>query len=328
MLRLALAAYAAAHLVMAASESFGLLFASRLGAGAVHGAFIGVASVAAARLAGEGREGRAIAMVFGGVALSTVIGVPLGTLVGQTLGWRASFLSVAALGAIALALTVVLVPSIGSRGSGRTLDQARAAFSLPVLAMLAVGFLIIGGQFTTLTYLEPFLREVTEVSSGAVSAFLLAFGVATAAGAFLSGWAADRSAAGTLIAANSGLAAMAGALYVAGPVPLLTAVAVIGWGLVGFGLVSTALQVRVIGLAGCGGDLAASLGASAANAGIAVGALAGGLVIAELETRDVALVGALILLLALPATIAARSLTPRTATATDAAGTLEALAQS
>jgi DHA1 family inner membrane transport protein len=86
MLRLALAAYAAANLLMAASESFGLLFASRLGAGAVHGAFIGVASVAAARLAGEGREGRAISMVFGGVALSTVIGVPLGTLVGQTLG--------------------------------------------------------------------------------------------------------------------------------------------------------------------------------------------------------------------------------------------------
>src|ERR687893_1046785 len=165
MLRLALAAYAAANLVMAVSASFGVLFATRLIAGAVHGAFIGLASVAAASLAGEGREGRAIAMVFGGVAISTVIGVPLGALVGQTLGWRASFLSVAALGALALALTVALVPRVGARGSGRTLNQARAAFALPVLAMLGVGFLIIGGQFTTLTYLEPFLREVTHVSS-------------------------------------------------------------------------------------------------------------------------------------------------------------------
>src|SRR5918997_3974753 len=123
-LRLALAAYAAANLVMAVSASFGVLFATRLIAGAVHGAFIGLASVAAASLAGEGREGRAIAMVFGGVAISTVIGVPLGTLVGQTLSWRASFLSVAALGALAL----TLVPRIGARGSGRTLIQARAAF--------------------------------------------------------------------------------------------------------------------------------------------------------------------------------------------------------
>jgi DHA1 family inner membrane transport protein len=100
------------------------------------------------------------------------------------------------------------------------------------------------------------------------------------------------------------------ALYLAGSAPALTLLIVVGWGLVGFGPVSTALQVRVIGLAGRGGDLAASLGASAANAGIAIAALVGGQVVANLGVRDTALVGALILVACLPATVATRSLRP------------------
>jgi DHA1 family inner membrane transport protein len=197
---------------------------------------------------------------------------------------------------------------VRARGSGRLTDEARAALTLPVIAILGVGFLIIGGQFIALTYLAPFLEQVTGVSGGAISGYLLAFGIATAAGAFASGRAADRSAAGTLIVANAGLAAMLLALYLVGPAPALTALTLVGSGLVGFGLVSTALQLRVIKLAGSGGDIAASLGASAANAGIAMGALVGGQVVAGLGVRDVALVGAGILALALPATVASRSL--------------------
>ena len=154
----------AANLLTAATATFGLVFASRLVAGSVHGAFIGVASVVAAGLAGPGRAGRALAIVFGGVALSTVIGVPLGTLVGQTLGWRAAFLSVVALGAVALVLVFAFVPRVEAKGSGRLREEARSALTLPVLATLGVGYLIIGGQFTALTYLAPFLDEVTGIT--------------------------------------------------------------------------------------------------------------------------------------------------------------------
>jgi MFS transporter, DHA1 family, inner membrane transport protein len=310
MLRLALAGYAAANLATAAAASFAPLFVSRLVAGSLHGAFIGVATVVAAGLAAPGREGHAIAVVFGGVALSTVVGVPLGTLVGQSLGWQATFLGIAVLGALALLLNMAFVPRVRARGTGRLSEEARSALTFPVLATLAIGLLIIGGQFTVLTYLAPFLDRVSGVSGEAISGFLLAFGVATAIGTFAGGRAADRSASGTLIVGNAGVAAMLLALYLAGSAPGLTLLIVVGWGLIGFGLVSTALQVRVIGLAGRGGDLAASLGASAANAGIAIAALVGGQVVANLGVRDTALVGALILLACLPATVAARSLRP------------------
>jgi MFS transporter, DHA1 family, inner membrane transport protein len=309
-LRGALAAYVAGNLLTAVTTSFGLLLVSRAATGTVHGLFIGVATVVAARLADPGREGRAIAIVFGGIAVSTVVGVPLGTLIGQTLGWRATFVGVVILGSIALALVVAFVPRVQPEGTGGLSNEAHSALTFPVLATLGIGFLIIGGQFTALTYLVPFLEQVTRISGGAISAFLLAFGLATAAGAFTSGKATDRSASGTLIAANAGLVAMLAALYVSGAVPALAALALVGWGLVGFGLVSTAVQLRVISLAGGGGDLAASLGASAANAGIATGALVGGQVVAGPGVRAVALTAAVILLLALPATVAARSLRP------------------
>lgn len=311
-LRIALAVYIAGNLLTVVTSGFTLLLASRVATGMVHGLFIGVATVVAASLAGPGREGRAISVVFGGIAISTVIGVPFGTLIGQAFGWRATFVAIIILGGIALALVLASVPRVESRGSGRFTEEARYALTFPVVATLGLGFLIVGGQFTVLTYLAPFLDRVTGISGAAISAFLLAYGIATAVGAFASGKAADRSAAGTLIAANAGLAAMLGALYLAGTVPVLTALALVGWGLVGFGLVSTALQLRVISLAGRGGDLAASFGASAANAGIATGALVGGQVVAGLGVREAALAGALVLLTSLPATIAARSLRPST----------------
>jgi DHA1 family inner membrane transport protein len=185
----------AANLVTAATATFGLLFASRLVAGSVHGAFIGVASVVAAVLAGPGRAGRALAIVFGGVALSTVIGVPSARSSGRR-GWRATSLSVVALGAVALVLVVAFVPRVEAKGSGRLRDEARSALTLPVLATLGVGYLITGGEFTALTYLAPFLDEVTGIAGGPISAFLLVFGIATAAGTFATGRAADRSAAG------------------------------------------------------------------------------------------------------------------------------------
>lgn len=310
LLVLALGAYIASNLLTAEADRFDVLLASRFIAGSAHGGFIGVASVVAAGIAGPGREGRALSIVFGGVAMSTVIGVPMGTLVGHEFGWRTTFLGVALIGAFALALIIALVPQVRGRSEASLTSIARAAFGVPVLATLGVGLLIIGGQFTALTYLEPFLVRVTGASGGTISAFLLAFGVATAIGTFASGRAADRGAAATLIAANAAVIVVLGVLYVVGSEPGLVVLVLVAWGLVGFGLVSTALQLRVIKLAGAGGDLAASLGASAANAGIALGALAGGQVVTLQGVHVTMLAGAVICLFALPATIATRRLQP------------------
>jgi len=306
---LALAAYVAGNVVALAAASFGLLLVARILTGSVHGLFIGVAFAVAAGLVPAERQGQAMSVVMGGVTVAIVVGVPLGTAIGHALGWRSAFAVVVALGLVALAAALLFVPPVAARGAGDFRAQARAALAPRVLVVLAVGLLLMGGQFTAFTYLAPYLEHVAGVSAGAVSAFLLVFGVAAAAGTFIGGKAADRGAAVTLIAANVLLMAALALLYLLGSSPVLAAVLLAAWGFVGFGLVS-ALQLRVVTLAGAGGDLAATLGASAVNLGIAAGSLVGGAVLAGDGVHAIVLAGLVICTVALPATWASRKLKP------------------
>ncbi|MEV1009378.1 MFS transporter [Streptomyces sp. NPDC049881] len=301
LLWLALAVFVLGNLSAAFAGAFGMLLVARVVTGAVHGLFIGVASAVAAGLVPAERRGQAVSMVFGGIAVSTVVGVPLGTLIGQSAGWQAAFAGVVVLGALALVATLAAVPPVGGSGSGGLGAQARYAFAPPVLAMLATGLLLMGGQFTAFTFLAPLLEDVTGVSGGTISGFLLVFGVASAVGTFLGGRFADRNADATLLVGNAVLVLALGALYLVGPHPVPAALALAGWGLVGFGVVP-ALQLRVISLAGPGGDLAATLGASAVNAGIAAGAAVGGWAVSAYGVENVPLVALVICLVALPAT--------------------------
>jgi MFS transporter, DHA1 family, inner membrane transport protein len=309
LLWLSLLIYLAGNVLTLASTSFGMLLASRILTGSVHGLFIGVAFAVAAGLVPRQRQGRAVAVVIGGITVAIVVGVPLGTLIGQTLGWRAAFVAVVMLAAVALAAAVLLVPRVAARGAGNFAAQAHAAFAPRVLAMLGVGLLLMGGQFTAFTYLQPYLEGVTRISGGAVSGFLLVYGIAAAAGTLLGGRAADRNATVTLVAANALLLLALGLLYLLGSAPVAVAVVLAGWAIVGLGLVP-ALQLRVISLAGKGADLAATLGVSAVNAGIAAGSLLGGAVIAGSGVHSVVLAALLVCALALPATWATGRLVP------------------
>ncbi len=304
-----IAAFLAGNALTAAAASYGMLLAARIATGAMQGLFIGVASVVAASLVIPERRGQAMSMVFGGIAVSTVLGVPLGTLLGQALGWRAAFVAIIALGVVALVCTLLFIPDVEDHGSGRLADQLRAACAPSVLAMLGLGLLLIGGQFAAFTYLIPYLREETGISGGAVGAFLLVYGLASAVGTFGGGRLADRSAATTLVVANLLLVLALAAFYLLGSTAALAAVSLAAWGLVGFGLVP-ALQLRVIALAGPNADLAATLSASAVNLGIALGAFVGGRVVASVGVHQVVLTGLTIVTVALPATWATRRLQP------------------
>ncbi|MET9255141.1 MFS transporter [Streptomyces sp. NPDC003717] len=320
LLWLALAVFILGNVLAVFAGAFGMLLVARVVTGAIHGLFIGVASAVAAGLVPAERRGQAVSMVFGGIAVSTVVGVPLGTLIGQSAGWQAAFVGVIVLGALALAATLAAVPAVGGSGSGGLGAQAKYAFAPPVLAMLATGLLVMGGQFTAFTFLAPFLEDVTGISGGAISGFLLIFGVASAVGTFAGGKFADRNADATLLVGNTVLVLALGALYLVGSNPVLVALALAGWGLVGFGVVPS-LQLRVISLAGPGGDLAATLGASAVNAGIAAGAAVGGWAVSAYGAENVPLAALVICLVALPATWATRFLrVPAPGTVTDAAG--------
>jgi DHA1 family inner membrane transport protein len=307
-LRLALAAFVIGNALAVVASSFGMLLAARVLTGSIHGLFIGVASVIAAGLVAPERRGQAISMVFGGIAVATVVGVPVGAVIGHALGWQAAFGMVMAMGIVALVASMLFVPPVAASGSGGLRAQARSAFAPRVLAMLALGLVLMGGQFTAFTYLAPFLQQVTGVSGSLVSVFLLVFGLAAAAGTVVGGRAADRSPTTTLLVANTALICALGALYLVGATRILVILALAAWGMAGFAIIP-ALQLRVITLAGAGWDLASTLGASAVNAGIAAGSLIGGAVLAHYGPGDTVLAATILAAVALPATWATRSLT-------------------
>ncbi len=292
-------AYVAGNVFAATSVDFGMLLAARAVTGALQGLFLGVAFAVGASVVPPERVGRAISIVFGGIAVSTALGVPLGTLLGQHLGWRATFVAIVVLGAVALAAMVAVVPQVPNTGVGGLSAQARHALAPRVLCVLGLGLVVMGGQFAALTYIASYLRNVTGVSTGLISVFLLVYGAANAFGAFAGGWAADRDAVRTLPLAIGALVAALAVMFWAGTSPVVVAIALVVWGLVGFGLVPS-LQYRVVSLAGPGRDLAATLPSSAVTLGIAIGSVGGGWALSAHGSSGPVLIGLVACAVALP----------------------------
>lgn len=309
LLRVAFALYLVGNLLAAMAATFGLLVLARAVTGVLHGLFVGVALGVAAALVPRERMGQAIGVVLGGIAMSTAFGVPLGTLIGQSFGWQETFLSVVGLGVVALVGLVVLVPHVELTGTGGGGDQARWALAPRVLLVLLTGFLVMGGQFAALTFLTPFLEEVTGATAGAVTIYLMVYGVASAAGTLLGGRAADRNANLTLVLATIVVVLSLGAMYLGGASPVIVSICLVTWGLAGWGLVPS-LQYRTVVLAGPGRDLAATLPASATTGGIAVGAVLGGWGIASFGPSAPVLVAAVACLVVLPLVLLSTRLTP------------------
>jgi MFS transporter, DHA1 family, inner membrane transport protein len=289
-------------------DNLSLFFLTRAIAGAAGGLFIAAALITAAAIVPAERTGRALSVVIAGFMVATAFGVPLGTLVGQALGWRGAFAAVLVLALPVTAAIAVAVPAVPGTG-GAAAGQARYAFAPRVLAMLGLMTLVFTAISSAFTYIVPFLGDVTGVSGTLVSVFLLAYGAATAVGSFAGGRFADRAAARTVTSATIGLAAGLVALYVVGASAPLVAVALLIWGVFAFGMVPS-LQYRIVELAGPGGELAASLPASAANAGIALGAVAGGVALGAFGAPAAVLTALVIATLAIPVALATSRLRP------------------
>jgi DHA1 family inner membrane transport protein len=304
----ALALFVVANLVAVLATSFGLLLVLRAVTGAVQGVFVAAAFAAGLAVVPPARAGRAISVVISGVAVSGALGVPMGTLAGQTLGWRGAFVVAVVLAVVALATTLALVPSVPGTGGGAG-RQARYAFAPRVVAVLVLTSLIFASVYAALTYIVPFLQTVTGVSGGLVSAFLLAYGGAAAVGSFGGGRFADADAGRTLIVGSIGVAACLLALYVVGANAVLVAVALLAVGLFAMGM-APSMQYRVISLAGPGGAFAQSLPASAANVGIALGSFAGGVALDHFTVSATVIAGLVIAVVAIPVAYATSLLKP------------------
>lgn len=298
----------ACNLVVALSTSYDLTLAARTLTGAFAGLFDAAAFAVGVAVVPREWAGRALAVVISGVAVSAAIGVPLGTLLGQTLGWRGSYAAIVVLIAITLVATMALVPSVPGTGGGVG-DQAKYAFAPRVLAVLVLCALVFGSTYAALTYIVPFLQNVTGVSDALVSVFLLAYGVATAMGSFGGGRFADRDAGRTLVVAALSAAGSLAGLYLFGTNPVLVALLLLALGVCAMGM-GPSLQYRVVELAGPGGELAQSLPASAVNLGIAFGSLAGGVALGAFTTSAAVLTGLVIAVIAVPVAWATSRLQP------------------
>lgn len=267
------------NLLSAVAGSYELMLGGRVLAALCHGAFFGIGSVVAAGLVPAEKRAGAIALMFGGLTIANVLGVPLGTLLGQQLGWRSTFWAITAIGVAALVAIALLVPRPTEEHAPGSLRHELGAFrSGQVWLSLTVTVLGFGGMFGAFTYIAYTLTEVSGFATGAVPWLLVVFGIGLFAGNALGGRAANASVPRTLHATTAALAVVMVVFALVAASPALTVVALLLMGFFGFATVP-ALQMRVMEYAGQAPTLASGANIAAFNIGNALGAWLGGLTI-------------------------------------------------
>lgn len=254
----------------ALAPGYGWLMAARVVTAFCHAAFLGVGSVIAAGLVSPDKRAQAIALMIGGLTVATVLGVPLGTLLGQTAGWRTAFWAVTVVGVVAFAGLMFWLPK-GDEQRRDLRAELQALRALPVWLTLAISVVASTSMFTFFTYITPILTDVSGVDPAHVSGVLLACGIGLTFGNFigarLADWRALPSLAGILAAVTLVLISFG----FIGAAPLLATFAVIVWGVVAFA-VCAILQAEAVGRAEAAPNLAATLNIAAFNLGNAMGA--------------------------------------------------------
>ncbi|WP_295999858.1 MFS transporter [Rugamonas sp.] len=285
------------------APGYATLVVARILTGLAHGVFFSIGSTIATSLVSKEKAASAIAIMFTGLTVALVTGVPLGTFIGQHLGWRASFLAVSALGVIAFLGSLAFVPSTIAHSKPASLLRQVKVLGQPrlllVYAMTAVGY---GGSFTAFTYLAPILQNVSGFGADAVGLVMLVYGLSVAVGNIWGGKLADRR--GPISALKIiflGLAAVLLVLTFTAPHPALVLATVLVWGAFAFGNVA-GLQVYVVQqaerFAPQAVDVASGLNIAAFNLGIAGGAWGGGLIVEQMGLVHTGWIGAIVVLAA------------------------------
>ena len=319
-----MALFIAGNALAALAPGYGVLLGGRVLSAFAHGVFFSVGATIAADLVAPDRRASAIAMMFMGLTVAIVTGVPLGTFIGQTFGWRATFWAVAGLGLIAFAAIALLLPANLKREKPAGLmEQVRVLGSgrlLLVFAMTALGY---GGTFVTFTFLSPLLQDITGLSANTVSLVLVLYGAAIAFGNIVGGKVADRNPVKALVVLFALQAAVLVLFTFTAPSPVLALLTLAALGFLSFANVP-GLQLYVVEMARrhrpAAVDVASALNIAAFNLGIAAGAWIGGLVVASsLGLGATPWVGAILVAAALGLTLISGALDRRENSQPDAA---------
>ncbi len=267
------------NLLSALAPTHDLLLAARFLAGLPHGVFFGIGAVVAAGLVDPDKRGRAISLMFVGLTVANVVGVPAGTLLGQAMGWRWTFGLVAVIGVVALAAVAALVPH-QPKPTEVSLRGELAAFKRPqvwlAFAVVVFGF---AATFSFYSYIQPLLTEVSGYTPMAATILLALFGTGMTVGTVVGGRLADRSPMRTLYVFLSALALLLAAFVVTAHSMVLVAVNVFLVGVAGFAAIPS-IQARILDQAKEAPALGSASIQSTFNIANSLGAYLGGVVIA------------------------------------------------
>lgn len=311
--------FIAGNSLAAAAGGITVLLLARVISALSHGLFMSIASTIAADLVSEDRRASAISIMFTGLTVATVTGVPLGTFLGQQLGWRAAFIAIAAVGVIALIANLILIPANLRKGTRTPMrNQVKLVTNSRLLLAFAITALGYGGTFVVFTYLSPLLHEISGFREETVAVILLVYGIAIAIGNVIGGKAANRRPLNALFCMFVLQAVVLLVLAFTAPFKAAALITIFFMGLLAFMNVP-GLQVYVVMLADrfapSARDVASAMNIAAFNAGIAIGAYLGGLVTDHMGLIHTAWVGSVMVLGAVILTAWSRALESKDARA-------------
>ena len=312
--------FLAGNLLAALSHTFELLLVGRVITAVAHGTFFAIGATVAANLVRKEQAGRAISVMFAGLTLAMVIGVPLGSFLGNLMGWRLPFFAVAVLAALGLGAMARWLPAgLAAGAGGRAATQLAALGSIPILTMMAVTVFGFGSSFAAFTFITPILTDVTGFSATMASALLIVFGAATFAGNLAGGYLTSHVGWQKALRLMLVLLAVTqvGVALAIGSQVMMTVMLFV-WGVFAFGL-SPALQAGMLATAERhtpkAVDFASGLNISAFNLGISLGSMLGALMVSRqlMASSPWAGVAASLLALLPLAWLARRNLAPHAA---------------
>lgn len=296
------------NLLCATAADYELLMVARVVTALCHGAFFGIGSVVAASLVPENRKASAVALMFTGLTLANVLGVPLGTALGQYAGWRSTFWAVTAIGIVAFIGLWRVLPNNQQQEPADLRGELAAMRAAGLWLALSTTVLFSAAVFALFTYIAPLLGEVTGVSPRGITWTLLLIGVGLTLGNLIGGRLADWNLATALAGILLTLALLSSLVRWSSPLLVPLEINLLLWAMAAFAAVP-ALQVNVMNFGQTAPNLVATLNIGAFNLGNALGAWVGGLVISQgLGLTSVPLAAAALAALALLAALLTTSL--------------------
>ena len=288
--------------IAASATSIGVLLVARVISAFSHGVFMSIGSTIAADLVPENRRASAISIMFSGLTVATVTGVPLGTFIGQQFGWRMAFIIIIVIGVIALIANSILIPSSLQKGTRTTFrDQFKLVTNGRLLLLFMITALGYGGTFVVFTYLSPMLQEITGYKEGTVAVILLVYGIAIAIGNMVGGKLSNHNPIRALFYMFIVQAVILFILTFTAPFKIAGLITIFLMGVLAFMNVP-GLQVYVVMLAErfvpTAVDMASAINIAAFNAGIAIGSYLGGIITDSIGLIHTSWVGALMVLVA------------------------------